>query len=382
MPPFNRAEWVDPRPDAVLSPSPVSYRPNELIVPLAQVDQLAGALGVAPAQIDTNNRLGLARVRLPGANAVPEQLAQLRALAGPLASSTPNYVLAPWVSSGAGGWPQPSQNLVDIAPLGAMVDVAVFDSGLLTGWDQHDYLANAAPVSAADVTPPTGPNGSIALFDSHGMFVAGVLLCAAPTARVKVRKVFGVDGLTDDWSLAAQLDSFLALNPQTRVINLSCGTFADTAHPPAALQQVIANHPLVLFVAAAGNVASTDPTIRVYPAAFDTVVGVGAVDAAGSPTSFSDQPSADVWALGDLVDNAFGRGNVIRNGVPTAFTGTAAWSGTSFAAPLAAAVLTGFMAGPPTAAVLAGSSLLATEAIAWLRARYLQPNGRIVLPHP
>jgi hypothetical protein len=365
-------------------PSPlVRYRPNELIVASHREAELLAAVGAEVANRSVSTTLGLTRLTFKDVGAPPGQIGQLSADNLALAGfATPNYVLTPWVSSGAGGWPQPTAVPVAQANWGGAVNVAVFDSGLLTGWDNHHpYLANAAPVSTADVIPASGANGTIGLFDCHGMFVAGVLLCAAPTAHVKVRRAFGLDGGTDDWTLATQIDNYLTQNPQIRLVNLSCGTFADAGHPPAALLQVIATHPQVLFVAAAGNIEATDPTVRVFPAAFDTVVGVGATDTAGNRTAFSDGRSVDVWAFGDHVDNAFGSGTVISPSSSAPFTGTAVWSGTSFAAPLAAAILTEFLAGRSVTAA-GGSTLLATEAINWLRARYLAADGRIVLPHP
>lgn len=252
----------------------------------------------------------------------------------------------------------------------------------MRGYDRHPYLRNAQPVTSADVIDPRGPDHTLALYDSHGEFVSGVLLCAAPHATVHMRQVFAADGRADDWTLAHAIHDYLLAHPIVRLVSLSCGTYADWRHPPVALGQLVAAHPEVFFVAAAGNLADgavSDPNRPSYPAAFDQVVGAGAVTAEGAVAPFTDVTSADVWALGSDVVSAFGWGTLA--GGP-AFAGRARWSGTSFAAPLVAAALTDLagIGGPP---MPPGFVSRAQWATAWLAARYRRPSdGRIVLPHP
>jgi Subtilase family len=424
------------------------YVDQQLIVRTSELAAVAAHFGIAPDALDT--LYGLSLLQSPKLAAAYGRLGEL-----PLAQSAavaPNYVLQPWVSSGGSGWPEPSDALVPAAAVGPPgVPVAVFDSGLVSGYAEgHPELANVRPGTEgdADLVPDRG-NDLLRLFDCHGMFVAGVIGCAAPDATVRVVRAFDDDGRTSDWLLAKAVDDYLAGHPEIRLVNLSCSTFADPAHPPLALYEVVRRYPDVLFVAAAGNLPSTAapaphnaaphtgngrpvnaaaaPTwsgpargrrpgtrlpraaaarlavaevagdvlvegtssvvLPAYPAAFDTVIGVGSALPNGDPAPFTDVISSDVYARGVDVRNAFGHGFVaepdLRPDPVGPFDGTATWRGTSFAAPLATGLLTEFCAkrtGAP-----GPFSLIANEAMDWLRRRYgnpADPSQRILLPYP
>jgi hypothetical protein len=359
---------------------------GQLITPSDQVAELTRVFGpeapVRPlAQFAPGKEHGsrLTLVEVGGTMPIMKRLDLLAVDAPSLwAVVTANYILQPWVSSGGDGMPAPSNVTPPTGNFPGTGQVVVFDSGLLSGFHTgHPYLAKVNPASGADIVPLPEPNQLLGLFDCHGMFVSGVLACAAPSANVVVRRVFDLTGGVDDWALSNAIDTYLGQHPGTKVVNLSCGTFADPNHPPAALRQLISNWPDVLFVAAAGNVDGGVPLLPAFPAAFDRVVGVGATDQAGQPTSFTDQLSTDVWALGGHVDNAFGPG-VVGTGVGKIgpFGTSANWSGTSFAAPLVAAALLEFMADPPA------NQNLAVAAINWLAGRYPLLNGKPLVPAP
>jgi hypothetical protein len=349
------------------------------------------------------------------------------------------------VSSGGDGWPAPTDATVPLAaPRPAGVPVAVFDSGLVRGYAAGHPQLGRVTVGTGDADlVPVRPDGTLGLFDCHGMFVAGVIGSVSPDADVRVLRVFDEHGRTNDWALAKAIDDFLVANEEIRLVNLSCSTFADPAHPPLALYEVVGRHPNVLFVAAAGNLprpaasahshhrpgngtaatgteaaaaapgwvgpgarqrphggtgvalaevvlvegSSTSMVLPGYPAAFDTVMGVGSAQPDGKPAPYTDLASSDVFARGTDVRNAFGHGDVfepeLRPDRVGPFDGTATWRGTSFAAPLATGLLTEFCAkrtGPPAA-----FSAIATEAMDWLRRGYgnpADPRVPILLPYP
>ena len=101
-------------------------------------------------------------------------------------------------------------------------------------------------------------------------------------------------------------------------------------------------------MAAAGNQATDRPF---WPAAFDSVLAVGAVDDEGgkwAPASYSNfGPWVDAVARGSNLQSTFGRGKTkvaqgatISPSDPSiAFDGWAEWDGTSFATPIAAAMI-------------------------------------------
>jgi Subtilase family len=409
-------------PHTVGTPRTFGYVNQELIVKTAQVDAIRAHFGLR-SDAKTEIFGSLTRIRSPQLVSVYDKLAglstdQARAVA-------PNYTLQPWVSSGGAGWPEPSTAAPVIADRvkSGGTTVAVFDSGLIEDWTVgHPQLVQVElGTGTGDLVPDRGDGNPMRLFDCHGTFVAGVLGCAAPDARVLVSRVFDDDGGTDDWSLAQAIDAFLAGNPEVRVVNLSCGTFADPAHPPLALLDVVQRHGDVLFVAAAGNLPAPAPaavhgydasTIRpavagaeaatgrvvvtggtsdatslpAYPAGFPEVIGVGSALPGGTPAPFTDLASTDVWALGVDVHNAFGSGWVA--GPPGGdsvgpFGGTATWRGTSFAAPLAAGLLAGWAA--EVGKLPANHGPIATLAMDWLRAHTGNsgdPSGPIKLPYP
>jgi len=206
-----------------------------------------------------------------------------------------------------------------------------------------------------------GTLGYLADADGHGTFVSGLILREAPTARIdmrgaldKARKHDDFLGSDDDEAVAAAVGA-LALDPDVQVINLSFGggVFADE---PKGLGRVLAGlDDRIAVVAAAGNDAKKDTPV--WPAAFDGVISVGALDERrvrppdGAPPrapfsnygSWVDAYAGGVQLLGPFVyfDEADEADDDKADEVddylvgprpPQRFRGWARWSGTSFAA--------------------------------------------------
>lgn len=167
--------------------------------------------------------------------------------------------------------------------------------------------------------------------DWHGSAVASVLAAAAdgsgmvgaaPDARIMV--VRWLEPACSTVSYAVQAIDY-AVEHGAHVINASWGTYQPSEALLDAVRRAAAAG--VLIVAAAGNESST---IVLYPAAFDepNVVSVGAIDAGGGLAGFSSRgQTVDVAAPGTsiLAIDVLDGGYVLANG-------------TSFAAPLVAAV--------------------------------------------
>jgi hypothetical protein len=217
----------------------------------------------------------------------------------------------------------------------------------------------------------------------HGTFIAGIVRQAAPDARVLSIRVMHADDVVNEGDLLCALallaDRIAAAEDGSMagmidVVSLSLGYFdespADLTQSSGLWQVIQVLLDLgVTVVAAAGNYSTSR---RFYPAAFSLqpspvpVISVGALNPNGSKALFSDGGRwVGAWAAGAAVVSTFpddvngsltpqvrvdadhggpgsagGRPDDREALDPDDFRGGfAAWSGTSFAAPLIAAQL-------------------------------------------
>ncbi|MFU8779848.1 MAG: S8 family serine peptidase [Kiritimatiellia bacterium] len=153
----------------------------------------------------------------------------------------------------------------------------------------------------------------------HGSLVAGVLAKMLPGASILDVQVMSQDGIGDAFTVAKGIRA--AVDAGARIINLSIGTRGESRMLAEAVRY--AQEKGVLLVASAGN----EGVSRVsYPAAYDGVLSVAAIDADERHLYFSNR--------GDRVDVAApGVGvMVMLDGV-----GSVSFSGTSAAAPFVTA---------------------------------------------
>lgn len=211
---------------------------------------------------------------------------------------------------------------------GAGVTVGVVDTGV----DGVAQQLTGRVLPGRDVrNPGDGPANSDCF--GHGTFVAGIIGAApandtmfagvAPDATILPIRV--ADDATDTSAATLAQGIRAAVDGGARVVNVSASTSAKDADLEAAAAYAAAHD--VLVVASAGNSAEQgNPTP--YPAAFDTVVAVGATDHDGKRASFSD--------TGDYLDLAAPGVDVVSIGPG----GPGQWeaSGTSYAAPFVAGV--------------------------------------------
>lgn len=226
---------------------------------------------------------------------------------------------------------------------GKEVSVVVVD----TGWHPPAATDPRTPWLAG-VTGDDELNGpDLRPYAGHGTFIAGVVRCVAPDTRIYVEG-FAIDGVGGggilESDLVVQLEDALRHDPQ--VINLSAGCRTRRDRPSIPLRKFHRKHLEerdCVLVAAAGNDSWAAPF---WPAAFDWCVGVGSLDRNGRVSAFSNfGVSADVYALGRNLVNAFPDGTFMCNETPDKgdvrvfSTGLARWSGTSFAAPVVAGLI-------------------------------------------
>jgi hypothetical protein len=164
------------------------------------------------------------------------------------------------------------------------------------------------------------PANSVA---GHGTFIAGLITTLAPEAQLLPIRAFGADGLGNAFTVAAAVK--YAADHGARVINLSLGASQASQLLQDAIKDVRQRG--IIVVAAAGNDNNDSPPQ--FPSSMDEVLAVAAIDLDGRKASFSNFGNhIDVCAPGVKLISAYPNS---RAG------GYASWSGTSFAAPLAAA---------------------------------------------
>jgi Subtilase family len=303
--------------------------------------------------------------------------------------ATPNHIL----SITAPVWPCPATE-PDGVPHGAQPDPGVCDQGgggvsvyvpdtglIKEAADDHQWQAGhpwlAGVTGAQDKAVR---NGRIHEYGCHGTFVAGVIRCMAPSARVHVASDFTKAGAVSEFDLVRELNR--ALGEGINIISLSAGCTTRLNLPLLSFTgfwRRYISYKGVLLVAAAGNNSTNRPF---WPAAFPQVVGVGALskDRRGRAW-FSDYgPSVDVYAPGEDLVNAFAVGwykyrEPPRIGQEHKFHGMARWSGTSFATPLVAGLVAARMTATGESAPVAAAALLAAA-----RRQQIPGLGPVLLP--
>jgi subtilisin family serine protease len=152
----------------------------------------------------------------------------------------------------------------------------------------------------------------------HGTMVSGVVHMVAPTARIMPLKAFGADGTGSLSDILRAI--YFAADKHADVINMSFSFTYSSEELQRALQNVRVRG--VIAVAAAGNYGTANP---VYPAAYDSVMGVASTDNWDRRSSFSSYgPAVWVAAPGEAIISTYPFGSY-----------SASW-GTSFSAPMVA----------------------------------------------
>ncbi|MEM7385428.1 MAG: S8 family serine peptidase [Verrucomicrobiota bacterium] len=174
-------------------------------------------------------------------------------------------------------------------------------------------------------------------YDGHGTAVASIVAQVSPSAEILSVRVLDSEGIGNSFTVAEGIVA--AADYGARVINLSMGTYTDSLVLSQAVSYALDRG--VTVIAAAGNDGSGAPS---YPAAYEGVIGVSAIDADGRVASFSNHGSSvDMAAPGVGVLAAAGE------------TSAVLMSGTSAAAP--------FVAG--TVAALYSEGLASTPRQIW-----------------
>ncbi len=224
-------------------------------------------------------------------------------------------------------WPLDVLRADDVRPLttGRPV-VAVVDTGVDGTHPDLDHVLVPGTDLVAGGSVATDPNG-------HGSHVAGIVGAEVGNGvgvegllsgvAVMPVRVLGADGSGSTATVAKGV--VWAVDHGADVVNLSLG--GDASDPTLRAAVEYAEDRDVVVVAATGNDATRGNPVT-YPAAYPSVLAVAATDSASRRASFSGYgPHVDVAAPGVGVLSTVPGG------------GYAAFSGTSMAAPYAAAVV-------------------------------------------
>ena len=336
-----------------------------------------------PGQPDTAPLLSVNLVPRASGYDVVQASRLMRSLHGE--TTSPDYALtpsAPYSHYFPNGAPEPYAGALvqraNLTPIGAPipnvtvgtgVKVFVYDTGLAA--KAVNELPNVTVFQSIDDDRPNADkSGDPKLVDQpaagHGKAISGVISTIAPGATIKVVRVNSRSGLLTDVDAARRiaetfasitqvnnLPDLLVMSFGTTVCDITAGNGAAYLEPlgtQGVAEMVDRFDPVkprgMLIVASAGNMASSRPH---YPAAFDSVFGIGALDGTkdgdANPWSNASKtaPVADFSNTGTWVDAyAVGRdlpANHVIGGLRFQFggpliDGRASIDGTSFSGPV------------------------------------------------
>jgi len=205
--------------------------------------------------------------------------------------------------------------LVDLTPAMSAA-LAQSSTSILDG--QNLVQMNSSTMAILSQSSTSILDGSPSEF-GHGTMTAGLVHLVAPGAGIMALKAFGGDGSSDLFNIVRAI--YYAVDHGATIVSMS---FEISQSSPA-LQNAIqyALNKNVVVVAAAGNDGAQ---IMVFPAAYNSVIGVGSTDNSDARSSFTNFGTNAVFvaAPGEGVVTTYPGGNYAGG-----------W-GTSFSTPLIA----------------------------------------------
>jgi subtilisin family serine protease len=183
---------------------------------------------------------------------------------------------------------------------------------------QNLVQLNASTVAILSQSTTSILDGPPSAF-GHGTMTAGLVHLVAPSAKIMPLKAFAGDGSSDLFNIIRAI--YYAADHGANVISMSFEISQSSPSLQAAIQYALSKN--VTIVAASGN---DGQQILVYPAAYNSVVGVGSTSNTDARSAFTNFGTNAVFiaAPGEGVVTTYPGGNY-----------AAGW-GTSFSTPLVA----------------------------------------------
>ncbi len=311
-------------PDSEFSPPDGLAKQGELLLSFGDANSYRNFLNSAERNgfriIGKNDVLNSLRLSVEN----QDMANRIRSLAGSDASFDYNYIVAAPTTpspslSGRSGTPFENQALdwlgvpKDHDDWGKGITIAVLDTGV----SEHFILGDKTIERKSLIESTENPDSE---YNGHGTAIASLLIGEdgigiAPASDLISIQVMDSDGLGDSFTLAEGIIE--AVDSGATILSMSLGSYGYTRVLENAVSYALSNN--VVLVASAGN----DGTNAVpYPAQFEGVIGVGAIDADSQRAEFSNfSPAVDIAAPGVGVFAAWGEAQWIS------------FSGTSAAAP-------------------------------------------------
>jgi hypothetical protein len=271
----------------------------------ALLDRLGATL------VDAYAPLGIVRVRLPHGSDVPAIARTVSNVPG-IATAEPD-----WAYPLEGGSPAPSDNWPAATPGSAVpssdaATIAVMDSGLQADYRETPFILAAYDAVSPDaaVGDEMGHGTQMALVASGAVNPLGVDTQPPAGSGVVAIRAFDNNGYTSTYTLMRGID--YAIQNGARVLSLSWGSETASSLLESATRYAASKG--LILVAAAGNEPTGQP---VYPAAYENVIGVGALTPDGGTwdqSNYGDFVAVFAPGLADLP--------VGYNGDPGVYAGT------------------------------------------------------------
>lgn len=211
--------------------------------------------------------------------------------------------------------------------LGRGITVAVID----TGFDlEHPALAGSFAEGGRDFVDndwdPTEEGSDADGSYGHGTVVAGIVRQIAPRASILPIRALEADGSGDVLNVVQAV--YYAIDEQVDIINLSLGGPVESPALSAAIRQADAEGIFVTISAGNDNKDTLNYPAQIAKDGLNMVISVTNVDVHGNKSYTSNYgTAAEIAAPGEMI---FG---------PYPNLGSAAWTGTSMAAPVVAGAI-------------------------------------------
>lgn len=232
--------------------------------------------------IDSQPGLGIYQIRLPENTDVPGLVDRLRELAS-LEETEPNYAYplpSPLTNTESA---ESDQTFSDVSLPVGRVPVAVLDTGMMADAGLEGFVLASRDVMNPDepISDSLGHGTQMALIAAGIIRPNGVNIGLDTHTPIIPIRSFDDNGFTSNFNIMDSID--FALDHGAKVLSLSWGSETRSDFLESAMNY--ARSKGLTIVASAGNEPTGKP---VYPAAYPSVLGVGAIGKDGKPWESSN----------------------------------------------------------------------------------------------